>query len=147
MELSIQSIADLLLWRPDRFSRRRVICTRPVKESWMLRRTLFAAGAAAVLLGGCGYGYYDRYGYYDHDYVGTRVGYYDGYGDRYDPYYDRVNVYYDGYYGPYYDGYWGVDGFFYFSDSDGHRWTRDTSGHFRRTQDSGFMPVRSQRRP
>lgn len=114
----------------------------------MLRYSMVAAAAAAALLGGCGYGYYDRdYGYYDRDYHGGRVAYYDGNYDRdYDPDYDRVNIYYDGYYGPFYDGYWGGDGFFYFSDSGGRRWTRDTAGHFRRTADAGFMPVRSQRR-
>ena len=113
----------------------------------MLKCPLIAAAAAAALLGGCGYGYYDRdYGYYDRGY-GGRVARYDGYSDRYyDPYYDQVNVYYDGYYGPFYDGYWGADGFFYFSDSGGRHWTRDTAGHFRRTADTGFMPVRSQRR-
>ena len=113
-------------------------------------RTLFAAATAAALLGGCGYRYYDHdHGYYDRDYpAGARVAYDDGnYGRYYDPNYDQVSVYYDGYYGPFYDGYWGADGFFYFSDSGGRHWTRDTSGHFRHTADSGFMPVHSQRRP
>src|SRR5438034_1332397 len=97
----------------DRFRHRRVICTRSVKESSMLK--LIAAAAAAALLSGCGYGYYDHYGYYDRDYYGRDYAY-----DRYyDPSYDRVSIYYDGYYGPYYDGYWGTDGFFYFSDSGG----------------------------
>ena len=113
----------------------------------MLRCTLSAEAAAAALLGGCGYGYYDRdYSYYDRGY-GARTAYYDGYYDRYyDPRYDRISIYYDGYYGPYYDGYWAADGFFYFSDSSGRHWTRDTSRHFRRTADAGFMPVRSQHR-
>ncbi|HTP78359.1 MAG TPA: hypothetical protein VMJ73_15455 [Rhizomicrobium sp.] len=87
----------------------------------MIVRTLIAATTAA-LLASCAYeGHGDRVA------VGANVGYYDGY--------------YDGYYGPFYDGYWGTDGFFYYSDANGHNWTRDDAHHFRRDAQTGFNPV------
>jgi hypothetical protein len=110
-------------------------------ENAMLRRNLVIAAAAAALLGGCAYDYdrddyvvsadvgYHDYGYRDYGYrdSGYRDVYYDGY--------------YDGYYGPFYDGYWGTDGFFYFSDVDGH-FNRDAARHFRHSPDAGFTRIR-----
>jgi hypothetical protein len=90
-------------------------------ENPMIVRTLIAATAAA-LLSACAYE-----GHHDHVAMGANVGYYDGY--------------YDGYYGPFYDGYWGTDGFFYYSDANGQRWTRDDGQHFRHDAQSGFNPV------
>ena len=98
----------------------------------MLKRRLLMAVAAVALLGGCTYD--DRYR--DDYVVGANVGYQDVYYDGY----------YDGYYGPFYDGYWGTDGFFYFSDVDGH-FDRDAGRHFRHSPDAGFTPVHGHPEP
>ena len=34
-----------------------------------------------------------------------------------------------------------TDGFFYYSDANGQRWTRDDGQHFRHDAQSGFNPV------
>ncbi len=49
--------------------------------------------------------------------------------------------FYDGYYGPFYDGYWGNDGFFYYSDGEGHAFRRDEANHFRHNGGMGFHGV------
>ena len=89
-----------------------------------MNKTLIALGLAAGLLSvtACASGPY---------------GYAGGYGPEpvaYDGYYDDA-------YGPFYDGYWAGDGGYYYTDAPGHPYHRDTAGHFRRDQASGFHAV------
>ena len=81
-----------------------------------------AGVTALVLLGGCADGYGSGG-------VGmsASVDYDDGY--------------YDGSYGPFYDGYWANDGYFYYSDAEGHPFRRDEARHFRHDHAAGFNHV------
>jgi hypothetical protein len=84
-----------------------------------------ALGAAvlALSLAGCAAGG----GYYGHPGFVAAEGDYDGF--------------YDDFYGPVGDGYWGPDGAFFYSDAPGHEFHRDSGGHFRHDNATGFHPM------
>lgn len=81
----------------------------------VMRASLIATTATAILLWGCADTYYSGYAYAE-------------------------PAYYDGYYGPYYDGYWGPDGFYFF-DVRVNNFVRDDDRHFRRDVSPGFRQV------
>ena len=79
------------------------------------------AAGAALLLSACG-----DDGFYHHHHDVAAISW-DGY--------------YDDAYGPFYDGYWGDDGFFYYTDAEGHPYHRDDAHHFRHDAFNGFHEV------
>lgn len=96
-----------------------------------MRKWILAGGLAALIgpLAACADNEYAARGPgggVDVAYVNGPVGY---------------DAYYDGYYGPFHDGYWSNDGYFYYSDAEGHPYRRDVDHHFRRDQPGGFHPI------
>ncbi len=56
-------------------------------------------------------------------------------------------AYYDGHYGPFQAGYWGMNGYFYYLDTNASRYRRDREHHFRRDPMTGFAAVTAQAEP